>query len=156
LELYKRRRELILKTLDDEIAALTKRRAFVAAVVGGKIQILSRARKDVEAAVAALGFEGGGVDALLAMPLSALTKEKITELDKAVEARKKKRGEMAAQSAEGLWLLELDLLDEGVRRYYAAFQDDGDSGPERGGEGMEAVAERSAARKRKPKRSGAE
>ena len=119
LRLYERRRERTLATLDRDLDRTARRRAFVRALVSGQLPFLGRPKASIVEDMGRLGLadppaQAGDeqaltADALLALPLSSVTAERLDELDVELRRLQADRDALAKRTPRDLW--EEDLAN---------------------------------------------
>lgn len=115
LEYTQKRKDYILKGLEDRINQLESRFKFIQAVVNDELILAKRKKAQIIEDIDSLGVlkEGTGVtryDYLLRLPVSSLTSEELSRLEKNIKDAQKEIKELKAKTPTEIWLEDISKL----------------------------------------------
>jgi len=103
LPFYAKRKEMLLRVLKLDAEEAEAKRAFVAAVVSGTLVVVKQTKEQVVARCKELSLQ----PRYLSLPITQLTQDDITELEKKAQTLKDKYTDLAARTPESLWVDDL-------------------------------------------------
>lgn len=115
LPFYQKRREVLLKQMNEKLTFLQNKSQFLDSVISGSLNIRNRPLKEIEEEIERSGVKrlssskntSPSYDYLLSMPLSGLTKEKCEELKKEVGTVTTKMTDLKNKTSKDLWVEDL-------------------------------------------------
>lgn len=126
LEIYKKRKNYLIKVLENELDLLKYRRKFIKEVISNKL-IISKKQKQVliqeleEKEYPELSTNINlkpSYDYLVGMSMWTLTLEKIDELESNYNLKKQELDNYKNKTIESLWLEELDTLENSYKKWF--------------------------------------
>ena len=115
LEFYAKRKEYLLKMYFDEIMLDVSRYTWCKGIIDESIVIKNKKRDDIVKHLDKIDKiieKDGSYNYLLNMPMSSITKEKMTELTEKIKALKDKIKELQKKTIEEMWLNDLDEIEK--------------------------------------------
>ena len=114
LELYGARKARSLADLEGELRAKREQRAFVDAVVSGRIAVWRRPADDVVEDILKVASGAGRTEArnMLKMQLASMTAEKLIEMTDKIEALESQIASLTEKTPQQLWHADLDALEK--------------------------------------------
>lgn len=111
---YQKRKDHMLKKLEDEIAVLEAKVKFIVLIINKKIDIVN---KPINKIIDTLEKHkllkiDGSFDYLIKMSFYSLTKEKVDELNNLLKEKKRKYDILKKKRIEDIWLDDLDILKQ--------------------------------------------
>ena len=103
LPFYAKRKEILLRTLKADAEEAEAKRAFVAAVVTGALVVVKQTKEQVVARCKELRLQ----PRYLSLPITQLTQDDITELEKRAQALQDKYTDLLGRTPESLWVDDL-------------------------------------------------
>jgi DNA topoisomerase-2 len=103
LPYYGRRKESLLRTIKASLQEAEEKRTFVAAVVSGTLVVVKQSKEQVVERCKELKLQ----PRYLSLPITQLTQDDITELEKKVQSLTEQYAVLAARSPEDLWVSDL-------------------------------------------------
>lgn len=115
LKMYTKRKEHILGNLHNKLVVYASKYYFIKAIVDGQLVVNKKKKDEIVAQLEK--FEkiqkvDGSYDIYLAMPICALTKEKMEELKKLIEDGKEEFKRIKSTTIEQMWLDDLHELQK--------------------------------------------
>ena len=115
LNMYQKRKDYILKDLEQQIAVLNNKSRFLKEVSKKEIEVVDKRRKKEEI-IAQLEQRNylkvkESFDYLLSMPIWSFTDEKLAELEAQIKKKTEEHQFMNSQTPEDLWSTDLDLFE---------------------------------------------
>jgi DNA topoisomerase-2 len=109
---YTKRREHMLRVLQDEMHLATNKLKFIRSVVTGKLVINNIDEDIVEQTMEEIGIEkrDGSYGYLLGMAMRSVTKARVAELEQAVMKLEKERNDLNSKTAKSMWEEDLGKL----------------------------------------------
>jgi len=129
LEIYRKRKEHIIKKMERELAVISNRLRFVQLVVNGELEVEKRKTVELCKQMRKMGLQTAremdgeeppapeemngpkGFQYLLSMKMWSLTDEKVEELTKQHKDKSQKVEDLRATSLETLWEVDLEKLE---------------------------------------------
>ncbi len=126
LQVYQKRKNYLIKVLENELDLLKYRRKFIKEVISNKL-VISKKQKQV--LIEELGEKEypelstninskPSYDYLVGMPMWTLTQEKIDELESNYNEKKQELDTYKNKTIESLWLEELNILETSYLKWY--------------------------------------
>ena len=115
LEFYAKRKEYLLKMYFDEIMLDVSKYTWCKGIIDESIVIKNKKRDDIVKHLDKIDKiieKDGSYNYLLNMPMSSITKEKMTELTEKIKALKDKIKELQKETIEEMWLNDLDEIEK--------------------------------------------
>lgn len=115
LEFYAKRKEYLLKMYFDEIMLDASKYTWCKGIIDESIVIKNKKRDDIVKQLDKIDKiieKDGSYNYLLNMPMSSITKEKMTELTEKIKALKDKIKELQKKTIEEMWLNDLDEIEK--------------------------------------------
>ena len=114
LRLYKKRKKRLLKTLKDNLKWCKNEKRFIEDVINGYLVIYRKEIDDIQREMETKNYDkkDENYDYLLNKPISTMTKNKITLLDKKIEKIEEDIGIIEGKSEKMMWIEELKRLVE--------------------------------------------
>lgn len=121
LPFYQKRREVLMKQMNDKLTFLQNKARFLEFVISGSINLRNRPIKEIEKDIEQHGVirisrsenTPPSYDYLLSIPLSGLTKEKCDELKKEIDVVMSMRSALENKTSKDLWMEDLyEFRDE--------------------------------------------
>lgn len=109
---YEKRRKSAIKKLESEIRHLKNKAKFVNDVVNDKIDIRNAKKDDLEKCLSNYDKFQDSYDYLLKMPVDSLTYDKIMELEKTIDNRKKELDNLKNATASDLWMEDIKKFEK--------------------------------------------
>jgi DNA topoisomerase-2 len=113
---YAKRKAHLLAQLAEDLKILSNRAKFIKMIVDGELTISNRKRTDVEADLTSVGFDqvDGSYGYLTSMPIHSLTREKIDEINKSVDAKQKEIDKITRTTPADMYRTDLKDLRKKV------------------------------------------
>ena len=115
LEFYAKRKEYLLKMYFDEIMLDASKYTWCKGIIDESIVIKNKKKDDIVKHLDKIDKiieKDGSYNYLLNMPMSSITKEKMTELTEKIKALKDKIKELQKETIEEMWLADLDEIEK--------------------------------------------
>ena len=115
LEFYAKRKEYLLKMYFDEIMLDASKYTWCKGIIDESIVIKNKKKDDIVKHLDKIDKiieKDGSYNYLLNMPMSSITKEKMTELTEKIKALKDKIKELQKETIEEMWLNDLDEIEK--------------------------------------------
>lgn len=115
LEFYAKRKEYLLKMYFDEIMLDVSKYTWCKGIIDESIVIKNKKKDDIVKQLDKIDKiieKDGSYNYLLNMPMSSITKEKMTELTEKIKALKDKIKELQKKTIEEMWLNDLDEIEK--------------------------------------------
>ena len=115
LEFYAKRKEYLLKKYIEEITLDVSRYTWCKGIIDESIVIRNRKKDDIVKQLDKIDKiveKDGSYNYLLNMPMSSITKEKMTELTEKIKVLKDKIKELQKKTIEEMWLNDLDEIEK--------------------------------------------
>lgn len=115
LEFYAKRKEYLLKMYFDEIMLDASKYTWCKGIIDESIVIKNKKKDDIVKQLDKIDKiieKDGSYNYLLNMPMSSITKEKMTELTEKIKALKDKIKELQKKTIEEMWLADLDEIEK--------------------------------------------
>ena len=115
LKFYAKRKEYLLKKYFDEIQLDASRYVWCKGIIDETIVIKNKKKDDIVKVLEKtdkIVQKDGSYNYLLNMPLSSITKEKMTELAEKIKGLKDKIKELQKKTIEEMWLADLDEIEK--------------------------------------------
>ena len=115
LEFYAKRKEYLLKMYFDEIMLDASKYTWCKGIIDESIVIKNKKKDDIVKQLDRIDKiieKDGSYNYLLNMPMSSITKEKMTELTEKIKALKDKIKELQKETIEEMWLNDLDEIEK--------------------------------------------
>ncbi|KAN0050127.1 hypothetical protein ACTA71_003230 [Dictyostelium dimigraforme] len=131
LEFYEKRRDYLLKSLDNQIKRLTTTIQFLEVIASGKLKIQGRSKQDLIKELESgeiIGFENFGTHSpdvyqyLFSLSILDITKERIDNLTNQLTKRKADHQSISSSDSKSLWKSDLQQLKEYLERSDKEFQ----------------------------------
>ena len=110
LDLYKKRKEYLEKTLTDQIQEISERLRFVILVIDDKIVIFKRRKAEIKEVLEEYKFASAIWDNLLSMKLHQFTQDEVEKLEKELSELKQELEILQRKTHKDLWIEDLDSL----------------------------------------------
>ena len=115
LPFYQKRREVLLKQMNDKLTFLQNKSRFLESIISGSLNLRNRPLKEIEEEIERNGVmrlahsksDSPSYDYLLSIPLSGLTNEKYDELKKEVSTVTTKMIDLKNKTSKDLWMEDL-------------------------------------------------
>ena len=115
LEMYARRREVVLERLRKELGWAKDKSAFIRMVVDGTFTFFQKSKDQLHALLESTGLSAHG-DELLKLPMSSLTLENAAGLDKITQTKEAEVAAMERATPQHLWSADLDTFEAAWNR----------------------------------------
>ena len=115
LEYYKKRKDYLLCKYMEEIQLDVSKYVWCKGVIDETIRIKNKKKDDIVKQLEntdKIVQKDGSYNYLLNMPMSSITKEKMTELTEKIKALKDKIKELQKETIEEMWLNDLDEIEK--------------------------------------------
>ena len=134
--LYDKRKQYLLNILENKIKILESKVRFINEIIDETITIYKKTKADIidqlykkeyllyqdniitETKNSDISKINNDYDYLIKMPLYSLSQDKIDELEKELETNKKEHATIFSKSIEDMWLEELSILKQKLKRFY--------------------------------------
>ena len=112
LQFYQKRKDLLIKNLEQEILILSNRARFIKGVIEKEILVMNIPKKDLTQRLQELNFTkvDSSYEYLLRMPISSLVKEIYEKILKDLEDKKEELKTLAQKEIKSLYLQDLQKL----------------------------------------------
>ncbi|KAN0032195.1 hypothetical protein ACTFIV_006072 [Dictyostelium citrinum] len=131
LQFYEKRRDYLLKSLDNQIKRLTTTIQFLEVIASGKLKIQGRSKQDLIKELESgeiVGFENFGTHPpevyqhLFSLSILDITKERIDNLTNQLTKRKAEHQSISSSDSKSLWKSDLQQLKEYLEKSDKEFQ----------------------------------
>lgn len=114
LELYTARKASMLRDLEKDLRTKRNQRAFVDAVVAGRIAIWKRPAEEVVDDIVAVAKDADRSEAhgMLKMQLASMTRERLSELDSRISTLECHMATLLDKTPQQIWGADLDALEK--------------------------------------------
>jgi len=117
LSFYQKRKEYLIKTLDEKIKDVSEYLRFIVLVVDDKIVIFRKKKADILIVLKEQKFEN--TDKLLSVPIHKFTKDEIDKLENELNNLKKQLEDVRAKTNKDLWSDDLEILENCLDKLYS-------------------------------------
>lgn len=128
LELYQKRKDMLLETLENQLELISWKVKFILMVIESKIVVNNKKRTEIEERLEKLKFSKLGsnqsYDYLLSMPIYNLTYEKIQELKKQENDKQTEYDLLKTKTCENIWYEELRELKIRYEKWHKTQQEE--------------------------------
>lgn len=118
---YHTRKEYMLQKLANDIEVMNNKIRFIRSIVNKELDVSKYKKSELEDYLAAEAYMKveDGYDYLTRIPIYNITKDKVQDLEEAIQKHQDKYDSLALQTCEEIWLNELNEFEVAYDKYFA-------------------------------------
>lgn len=119
IEIYHKRKEYLLRILDEKMVKLNNRMRYIQETLLGNIDLRRKKAQEVENLLLGLNFVkiDDNFKYLIKMPMDSVTEENVLDMKQECEKTKRERDLLFSTTIEQMWLGELNILEKQYIQY---------------------------------------